>query len=484
MLFTYFKTFFAILFLIINFPQKYFILVNRIVIVVFAALCYESLKFWFFFDPLLLAWQLIDCVQWTSLVCFGFDHMSLVFFLLTTFITPFCLVSGIDSVAYNLRYFLVLFILLEFCVLLSFTVLDLFAFYIFFEALLIPMYLLIGAWGSTARRSLAANYFFFFTLAGSLLMLIGIFALKVYCGSTTFFALLQDPLPSELQLAVWPLFFIPFAVKIPMFPFHIWLPEAHVEAPTSGSMFLAAILLKLGVYGFVRILLMLLPVGSVYYQPVIFTLAVLGVFYTSFIALRQLDLKRVVAYSSIAHMNYALLGLFSFTATGFIGSMIIFVGHGFVSAGLFFLVGVLYDRYKTRLIFYYSGLVQRMPLFTIFFFFFSLANIAFPGTVNFFGELAVLLGLGKINFYLLVLAAFSLFFSVAFTFWVYNRISFGTVRTLVINHYIDLNFVEFGVLLFLLAPTVCFGFYPAVLYNFFEEYLILLNSLMLRSFIW
>lgn len=398
--------------------------------------------------------------SWLSGFCFGMDGISLVFSLLTTFLTPLCLVSAKRSLNnHSLYTYNRLFIVLEFCVVLSFLALDFFVFYLFFEVVLIPMFLIILVWGSSERRFLAALYFFFFTLAGSLFLLVAILALYFDFG-TDYYVLYYTKIPLPLQLIYWWLLFVPFAVKIPMFPFHIWLPEAHVEAPTSGSMFLAAVLLKLGAFGFIRYLLPLFPEALLYYQPFVMVLALVGVYYTSFIAIRQIDIKRIIAYSSIAHMNFALLGLFSLHLEGFWGSLLIFIGHGFVSAALFFLVGVIYDRYKTRLIFYYTGLTMVMPLFSTFFFLFSLGNIAFPGTVNFVGEFLVLASLPNYSMFLFFSAGGSLFFALIFTFWLYTRTSFGTLRILGSGLFYDLLKHEAMMLLGLFTIVVFLGISP------------------------
>lgn len=347
-------------------------------------------------------------------VAFGVDPLNLYFLLLTAFIAPFCFLSAFDSINFYLVPYIVLLLILVIGVLLTFLTLNLFYFYFFFEIILIPMFFIIGFWGSSPRRTLAAFYFFFFTMFGSLFLVIAIILLSfevddLYIGDLIalaqlleddefFFMLLGSLLfdygdivldirfvshfvifDSELQLFFWWFFFIPFAIKIPMYPFHIWLPEAHVEAPTSGSMFLAAILLKLGSYGFLRFMVPLFPFANIYYHPFFLTLGVISIFYSSFTALRQIDIKRVIAYSSIAHMNFAILGIFNNDVYGYCGSILIFIGHGFISAGLFYLVGIIYDRYKTRLIYYYSGLVMLMPIYGIFFFFFFFRKYCFSG---------------------------------------------------------------------------------------------------------
>lgn len=443
---------------------KYFFLISQVISFVclfLGVLCWLELPFVYasnqeFFGLFSLDWAL------TYEVYFGYDSVSLFFVLLTIFLTPFCLSSAYHSLSHNFFLFLILFLVMEFSVISAFIVLDLFFFYLAFESLLIPMFIIIGWWGASQRRALAAFYFFLFTLAGSLLLLVGLLIIRFDHCHWSYFQLLSTPMSLGDQKLLWLFFFIPFAIKIPMFPFHIWLPEAHVEAPTAASMFLAGVLLKLGAYGFLRFLLPLFFDCVLYYQPFLMAMSLIGVFYSSLVALRQVDIKRIVAYSSIAHMNFALLGLFSLTASGFCGSYLIFIGHGVVSAALFYFVGVLSDRYKTRVIWYYSGMTLRMPLANTFFFLLALGNVAFPLTVNFVGELLVLFGLGSYNLIIPCIAGVSLVLTLSYTFWTYNRVSFGAIRVNINALYLDLRRDELVILFFLTAVMFLLGCFPSV----------------------
>lgn len=434
-------------------------------------LWFFSLYFWLMYDSELGVFQFVKFNGDPSFFfnlqfAVGLDGISLLFILLTTFIFPLCIIYNWDLfVKPNGSVFLGLLLILEGLLLLCFTVLDILLFYIFFEIILIPMFLIILLWGSRSRKIKAAYYFFFFTLIGSLLMLLAIILLQVHFGTTSIFILYHLNIDIKLQLVLWFAFFCSFAVKIPMFPFHLWLPEAHVEAPTIGSVILAGILLKLGGYGFLRFSLPLFPVASEIYAPFVFTLSLLGIFYASLTAIRQIDLKRIIAYSSIAHMAMVTLGLFSLTFEGIGGSIFLMFGHGLVSSALFFLIGVLYDRYHTRLLYYYGGLTQVMPVFSVIFFFFILANVSFPGTINFISEFLVFFGLIFNNFMAFFFASFGILFSAIYSFWLYNRVMFGDLKIQYIYYFLDLNFREFVVLFPILYLVLVFGIYPNFLLN-------------------
>lgn len=324
-------------------------------------------------------------------ITFGFDGLSYVFIMLTAFIFPICF-TMVYEIEYRQPFLVLLLASMEVLLVLTFYTTDLLWFYVFFEGLLIPMFLMIGIWGARERKIKAAYYFFLYTLFGSFFLLFGILYLYFITGSTNYFVLLNTALAADQQILLWICFFFAFAVKMPLFPVHIWLPEAHVEAPTIGSMLLASLLLKLGGYGFLRFSLPMLPIGSAYFSPLVSTCALLGVVYASLSTLRQIDLKRIIAYSSVAHMSVVMVGLFSYTQQGVEGAIYLMIGHGVVSAALFFCVGVLYDRTHTRLLRYYGGVASVMPLFAAAFFLFTLANMGFPGTSNFIGELLIFLG--------------------------------------------------------------------------------------------
>jgi proton-translocating NADH-quinone oxidoreductase chain M len=346
---------------------------------------------------------------------------------------------------------------MELLLLAVFQLLDLFFFYFCFEAVLIPMFLMIGQWGSRERRITAAYYFFLYTLITSMCIFVSVFYLFSTLGSTLYPLLADHPfsITEETYLAI--AFFITFATKIPMVPFHIWLPEAHVEAPTVGSVILASLLLKLGGFGFLRYSLPLFAAANRSLAGVIYILALLGVLYASLTTIRQIDLKRIIAYSSVAHMNLAVLGMFAFTPQGLDGSIYMMLGHGVVSGALFICIGVLYDRYHTRLLHYYSGFVTIMPLFGCALFVFTIANMGFPGTVNFVAEFLIYTGLFDHNPFIAVLAAPAIIFSAIYSIWLYNRVMFGTLKTRYLDPNADLTRVETGVLLIFVLGTLYFG---------------------------
>lgn len=386
----------------------------------------------------------------------GADGLSMVFLLLTLFIFPILFLSA-WSVTLQPKQFWNYLLAMELLLVLTFSTLDILYFFILFESLLIPMFILIGVWGARERKIKAAYYFFLYTLFGSLFMLFGIFYLYFLTGSTNYFVLLNSSLESEQQNVIWLCFFLAFAVKMPLFPLHIWLPEAHVEAPTVGSMLLASLLLKLGGYGFLRFSLTFLSSGSLQYAPLVSTCALLGVIYGSLSTVRQIDLKRIIAYSSVAHMNLVMLGLFSYNQQGLEGAIYLMVGHGVVSAALFFCVGVLYDRHHTRLLRYYGGMVTVMPLFCGLFFTFTLANMSFPGTSNFLGELLVFLGIFAGNSTVLLFSTAGIVLGAVYSTWLYNRVAFGTLKTAYIPEFTDLTRREFFILLALLVPMLVLG---------------------------
>lgn len=396
---------------------------------------------------------------------FGLDGISLFFFILTSLLIFLCILFIWNETRFK-EYALNL-LLIEFLLLLVFSVLDVFLFYVFFEAILIPMFVLIGIWGSRERKIRAVYLLFFYTLFGSLLMLIGLLYIYSITGTLNLEYLLTWPFTFEEQCWLWLAFFLSFASKIPMFPFHIWLPEAHVEAPTVGSVLLAGILLKLGVYGFLRFSLSLFPEASLYFSPFVYLLSVLGVIYASLSAIRQTDLKRIIAYSSVAHMNLVTLGIFSFNTIGIEGSILQSISHGFVSGAMFLLVGVLYDRYHSRFLYYYGGLVHMMPVYAVFLLIFTMANIALPGTSSFVGEFLLLLGIYKTNILSSIIGALGVILCGAYSLWLYNRIIFGNLKTTSITMFKDINLREFIILLPLLILVLFMGVYP----SFFSEYI-------------
>lgn len=391
------------------------------------------------------------------------NGIGLFFFVLSSLLIFLCILFLVNSQNddNNIKNYLLNLLIIELFLLLVFSVTDLFLFYVFFEAILIPMYLLIGIWGSRQRKVRAVYLFFFYTLCGSIMMLLGILYIFSVFGTLNLDYLATVKFTKLEQIVLWLCFFLSFASKIPMFPFHIWLPEAHVEAPTVGSVLLAGILLKLGVYGFLRFSLTLFPEGSLFFSPLVYLLSIVGVLYASLNAIRQTDLKRIIAYSSIAHMNLVTIGIFSFNIIGIEGAILQSISHGFVSGGLFLLVGVLYDRYHTRFLYYYGGLAHMMPLYAIFFLIFTLANIALPGTGSFVGEFLILAGIYKTNIIISIVSALGVILCGAYSLWLYNRIIFGNLKINYTLKFNDLNFREFSVLLPLFILIWIMGIYPS-----------------------
>lgn len=331
------------------------------------------------------------------------------------------------------------------------------------------MFLLIGFFGSRERKVWANYMLVFYTICGSLFMLLGIIYIYLISGTFSIEFLLNYPFTETEQYFLWLAFFLSFASKIPIFPFHIWLPEAHVEAPTVGSVILAGILLKLGVYGLIRFNLSFFPLASLFFTPFIFSLCALGIIYASFTAIRQIDLKRIIAYSSIAHMNLVVAGIFSFNFLGFEGALFQSISHGFVSSALFFLIGILYSRYHTRSLYYYSGLVQVMPIYSFYFLFFTMANIALPGTSSFIGELLLLMGSFFSNFFITFFIISCVVLGGSYSLWLYNKIIYGNIKSIYLISFSDINFKEFFVLLSLMIFTLFFGIFPYFLFYYFHS---------------
>lgn len=327
------------------------------------------------------------------------------------------------------------------------------------------MFLIIGIWGSRERKIRASYLFFFYTLIGSLFLLLAIIYLYDKACSSNYDVILLTKLTFTEQKWLWLAFFLSLASKMPLFPFHIWLPEAHVEAPTAGSVLLAGILLKLGSYGFLRFSIPFFPDASVYFIPLIYTLSILGIIYTSLTAIRQTDFKRIIAYSSIAHMSLVMMGIFSFNIPGFDGSILQSLSHGFVASALFFIIGMLYERYHSRLIMYYSGLTIVMPVYVIFFLFFTMANIAFPGTSSFIGEFLILSGVFKFNYFAGLLGGIGIILGGAYSLWVFNRISYGNLKLGFLSSYSDLNLREVYILFLLFVCTLIVGLCPNLILN-------------------
>jgi proton-translocating NADH-quinone oxidoreductase chain M len=403
---------------------------------------------------------------------FGLDGISIFFLLLSTFLIPICLLSSWFSIIIHVKEYFIAFLLIEILLILVFSISDLFLFYIFFESLLIPTFLVIGIWGSRERKIRASYLFFLYTLFGSIFMLLGVIYLYLYVGTTDFETLLFNSFTSLEEKLLWFSFFASFASKVPMLPLHLWLPEAHVEAPTSGSVLLAGILLKLGTYGFLRFSLPLFPTASYFFTPCIYTVSLLGVVYASFTAIRQTDLKRIIAYTSIAHMNLVVMGCFCFNAIGLAGAIFQSISHGIVSSALFLLVGVLYDRFHARIVLYFSGLVYTMPLFVCFFLIFTMANIALPTTSSFVGEFLLLIGILKASIAGAFFGALSMILGGAYSLWLFNRVAYGHLKLQYFENSIDLNKREFFVLLPFLVGVFVLGIFPNICLGFLYSSLI------------
>lgn len=428
-----------------------------------------SLLLWGFFQKSTGAFQYVVKLFWLPSLnlnfTLGIDGISLFFLLLTTLLIPLCLLTSWNSVGSNLREFLIAFLILDFFLIGTFCVLDLLLFYIFFESVLIPMFLIIGIWGSRERKILAAYYFFLYTLLGSVVMLLSILYIYYQVGTTDYEVLLTFSFSELEQKFLWFTFFLAFASKVPMLPVHLWLPEAHVEAPTAGSVILAGVLLKLGTYGFIRFSLPLFPKASFFFTPLVYTIAAVGIIYTSFTAIRQTDFKRIIAYTSIAHMNLVILGIFSFNSLGIEGAILQSLSHGFVASALFLVIGVVYDRYRTRIVQYYGGLASVMPLYITIFLFFTMANISFPGTSSFVGEFLILIGSFKVNTTITFLGATGVIIGGAYSLWLFNRIAFGNLKIQYTGKFLDLSPREFVVFLPLIIGTLVIGIYPSIFLN-------------------
>ena len=429
-----------------------------------------SLYLWFLFDNTTSEFQFLEERSWIKGFInykVGVDGISILFIILTTFITPLCVVSVNNTIKNRLKDFLVAILVMESLMIGVFCSLDLVVFYLFFEGGLIPMFLIIGIWGGE-RRVYSAFKFFLYTLLGSVLMLVAIISIYWMTGTTDVTYLYSMGIDVKYQNLLWLAFFSSFAVKTPMWPVHTWLPDAHVEAPTAGSVLLAAILLKMAGYGFLRFSVGLFPIASEYFITLVYFLSLVAIIYTSLVALMQEDMKKLIAYSSVAHMGFVTLGIFTFTQQGIEGSIYQMISHGLISAALFLSVGVLYERMHTRIIKNYSGLVSVMPKYAIVFMVFTLGAVGLPGTSGFVGEFLILMGAFKKSFLVATIASLGVILSAAYMLWLYKRVVFGVVLKEEIKKLIDLNRTEMFILLSLVFPIIFFGFYPEPLLNTIE----------------
>ncbi len=426
-----------------------------------------SLYLWHVFDKTNPGFQFVEERIWIKGFInykVGIDGISILFIILTTFITPLCIISVNSTIKNRLKDFLIAILVMETMMVGVFCSLDLVIFYLFFEAGLIPMFLIIGIWGGD-RRVYSAFKFFLYTLLGSVLMLVAIITIYWMTGTTDVIALYEIGIDTKFQNLLWLAFFSSFAVKTPMWPVHTWLPDAHVEAPTAGSVLLAAILLKMAGYGFIRFSVGLFPVASEYFVPLVFSLSLIAIIYTSLIALMQEDMKKLIAYSSVAHMGFVTMGIFTMTPEGIEGSIFQMVSHGIISAALFLCVGVVYERMHTREISKYGGLVSVMPRYAVIFMIFTLGGLGLPGTTGFVGEFLILLGTFKVNFLVATIASLGVILGAAYMLWLYRRVVFGIITNSEVNKLKDLNSSEIIILSVLAFVSIIFGFYPEPLLN-------------------
>jgi NADH-quinone oxidoreductase subunit M len=421
-----------------------------------------SLLLWINFDKLTSSFQYVEQYYWLSeniTYHVGVDGISVFLIILTTFLMPFCVLTSWDSIKEKVKEYMIAFLILETLMIGVFCALDLVVFYLFFEACLIPMFLIIGVWGGP-RRVYATFKFFLYTLSGSVLMLIAIIYIYIITGTTNIVELNGYPFDYSIQTWLWLAFFISFAVKMPMFPVHTWLPDAHVEAPTAGSVILAGVLLKMGGYGLLRFSIPLFPVGSFVFMDFVFVLSIIAIIYTSFIAIAQEDIKKLIAYSSVAHMGFVTMGIFTFTDQGIQGGIFQMLSHGLISSALFLSVGVVYDRLHTREISVYGGVVKKMPVFAALFLVFTMANVGLPGTSGFVGEFLSLIGVFKVNIYVAIFATTGVILSAAYALWLYKRVVFGEITNKAIEELKDINAREYMILFPLAILIILFGVYP------------------------
>jgi NADH-quinone oxidoreductase subunit M len=427
-----------------------------------------SLFIWMNFDNTTAAFQMVERADWIPAFKInyhmGVDGISVLFVLLSTFLTPLCILASWESVKVRVKEYMIAFLVLETLMVGMFCALDFMLFYVFFEGVLIPMFLIIGVWGG-ARRVYAAFKFFLYTLLGSVLMLLAILAMYFVAGTTDVPTLMQTPFPRSMQIWLWLALFASFAVKVPMWPVHTWLPDAHVEAPTAGSVILAGVLLKMGGYGFLRFSIPILPEASAYFTPLMYTLSVVAIIYTSLVALAQEDMKKLIAYSSIAHMGFVTIGMFSLKQQGVEGSVFQMLSHGIVSGALFLCVGVVYDRLHTREIARYGGLVQNMPRYAVVFMLMMLASVGLPGTSGFVGEFLILVGVFQDNTWVALLATIGIILGAAYMLWLYRRVVFGKITREDVKGMLDLSPREIAIFAPLVLVVLWMGIYPASFLN-------------------
>ena len=430
-----------------------------------------SLVLWVQFDPSDPGFQFNEHVTWMPEYKVGYsmgvDGISILFVLLSTVLTPICILSAWEAIHTRVREFMISFLVLETMMVGMFSATDFVVFYMFFEGVLIPMYLIIGVWGGP-RRVYAAVKFFLFTLTGSVLMLLALIAMWLHAGTTDIPTLMHTTFPASMQFWLFLALFASFAVKVPMWPVHTWLPDAHVEAPTAGSVILAGVLLKMGAYGFLRFSVPMLPEAAASFAPFMFTLSVVAVIYTSLVALAQEDMKKLIAYSSVAHMGVVTIGIFTFNVQGISGALFQMLSHGIVSSALFLVVGVIYDRIHTREIARYGGLGDRMPSYALVFMLFMMATIGLPGTSGFVGEFLVIIGSLQVNFWLALLGGMGMILGAAYMLYLYRRIIFGRITHADLRAILDLSPREWTVFAPLIVLTLWMGIYPSSFTSYFD----------------
>ena len=430
-----------------------------------------SLLLWFNFDPTTSDFQFVEKFEWlpTLNIAYhmGIDGISLFFVILSTFLTPICVLASWKAITNRVKEYMIAFLVLETMMIGTFAALDFVMFYIFFEAVLIPMFIIIGVWGGP-RRVYSAFKFFLHTLAGSVLLLAALLVLYFEAGTTDIPTLIAYAVPPEMQTWLWLAFFASFAVKMPMWPVHTWLPDAHVEAPTAGSVILAGVLLKMGGYGFLRFSLPMLPIASELFVPLVYTLSVIAIIYTSLVALAQEDMKKLIAYSSVAHMGFVTIGIFTATQQGIDGALFQMLSHGIISAALFLCVGVIYDREHSREIAHYGGLVERMPRYAFVFMIFMLGSVGLPGTGGFVGEFLILVGAFQDNTWVALLASTGVILGAAYMLYLYRRVVFGKLDKEHLKQIVDLEPREIAIFAPLIVLVVWMGIWPDPFLSVFD----------------
>ncbi len=431
-----------------------------------------SLVLWVNWDPSNPGFQFVESAPWLPDYGVGYrmgvDGISVLFVLLSTLLIPICILASWESVKRNVREYMIAFLIMETMMVGMFCALDIIVFYVFFEGVLIPMFVIIGVWGGP-RRVYSAFKFFLYTFTGSVLMLIAILAMWFYANTTDIPTLLHTNFPPEMQFWLFLAFFASFAVKVPMWPIHTWLPDAHVEAPTAGSVILAGVLLKMGAYGFLRFSVPMLPVAAAHLAPMIYTLSVVAVIYTAYVALAQEDMKKLIAYSSVAHMGVVTIGIFTFDVQGIQGALFQMLSHGIVSAALFLIVGVIYDRMHTREIARYGGLADRMPIYAFLFMLFTMATIGLPGTSGFVGEFLVMIGALHVNFWLALLGSMGLILGPMYALYLYRRIIFSRLTKPDLRNILDVTPREIAIFAPLAVITIWMGAYPTSFTSFWNS---------------